>query len=555
MMQWLLDTLLWTAALIAFVLLVRRPVARWFGPQVAYALWLLPAIRLILPTVTLPHWLAPQEAAPVGEGTVIILDQGSDAAVATQVDSEILLEPGLAATGPLIPIDLSSILLAVPWVEVGCAVWLIGAAVFLWHRFASYFELRTDLLSGGKEMGRAGRIRLVETPGTKAPLAFGVIDPVIALPEGFMALDDREARDLALAHELAHHRAGDLLINIIVQPLFALHWFNPLSRYGWLAMRRDQEAACDARVVAKEPEEARAMYANLIASTAVGPNVALAAPMACPVLGDKSIIHRLRSLNMSDTSSSRRMAGRLMIGAAVLALPLTASVTYAESNAPEPPAPPPVSVEPPAAPLPPAPPVGAPPAPPAPPAVPAVASQTIVVVDPDTEVEKAEKVEKTKTVKVISRDKDTQKRRSEYTVRRIHAVNRDHDFDSEELEETLAELRAELAEADEEIKEAIKEAEIAMVEMNHRDSEKGRTIIKMQCRGKSGEVATFVDGKGGANKIYLCEADIMAHALKGLKEARSAIADNPEITGEMRRNLLKELDRQIKDWKRRGREG
>jgi bla regulator protein blaR1 len=61
---------------------------------------------------------------------------------------------------------------------------------------------------------------------------------VIALPPGFMALHDRQARDLALAHELAHHHGGDLLANVLVQPLFALHWWNPLASYGWLALPR-----------------------------------------------------------------------------------------------------------------------------------------------------------------------------------------------------------------------------------------------------------------------------------------------------------------------------
>ena len=36
MSDWLIDTLLWTGALIALVLLIRRPVAQWFGAQAAY---------------------------------------------------------------------------------------------------------------------------------------------------------------------------------------------------------------------------------------------------------------------------------------------------------------------------------------------------------------------------------------------------------------------------------------------------------------------------------------------------------------------------------------
>ena len=43
---------------------------------------------------------------------------------------------------------------------------------------------------------------------------------------------------------------------------------------------------------------------------------------------------------MTDLSNRRRRAGRLLVGAAALALPLTASITYAQDAGPNPPAPP-----------------------------------------------------------------------------------------------------------------------------------------------------------------------------------------------------------------------
>ena len=48
----LFDTLLWTGALIALVMVLRRPVARHFGAGAAYALWFLPLARLIVPPFT-----------------------------------------------------------------------------------------------------------------------------------------------------------------------------------------------------------------------------------------------------------------------------------------------------------------------------------------------------------------------------------------------------------------------------------------------------------------------------------------------------------------------
>ena len=51
MTDWLLGTLLATTGLIVLVLLVREPVRRHFGARVAYALWLIPAARLLMPTL------------------------------------------------------------------------------------------------------------------------------------------------------------------------------------------------------------------------------------------------------------------------------------------------------------------------------------------------------------------------------------------------------------------------------------------------------------------------------------------------------------------------
>ncbi|MBV7260073.1 M56 family metallopeptidase [Erythrobacter crassostreae] len=551
MTAWLFDTLIWTAALIALVLVLRRPVASWFGPQFAYALWALPMLRLLMPPLTLPAWLKPEPAA--NEAFTVLPTQTSIAPVATQnAASGLPSENGAAATDlvtPTTPLtNLEALLESLPLVEIGCAVWLIGAAIFMWHRFGSYFALRDELLAEAREVGREGKVRLLETPDTKAPLAFGVVDPVVAMPEGFMAQPDRTARDLALAHELAHHKGRDLLINVAVQPLFALHWWNPLGRYGWLALRRDQEAACDARVMSHQPTEERATYANLIASFAAGPNVApsntaLAAPMACPVLGDKSIIHRLRSLNMSETSTRRRLAGSFMLGAAIIALPLTASITYAESiapAAPAAPAAPSVGMAPPA-----------PPAPPVPPAAPApLAAATIVTVDPDVAVEvEADGDENVFIYRTVDEKQDGKtSTKTKTRVRKIEIKNDGEKLSKEEREAIMAEVRADLAQADIDIKNAMKEVEMAFIELDGKEGIKGRTVVKMECRGDSDEVATVDEGNGDVRSVYLCQSRVMAHALKGLEQARDAIADSDDLTGAMRKDILKELDKQIREW-------
>ncbi len=351
MMFWLFDTLLYTGLLITLVLVLRRPALQLFGPQMAYALWALPMLRLFLPPVVLPASMAEQVEPVVGN---------ADKASALAMPAEPL---------PLIPAETAASDWS--WTVILLSIWLGGALAFLAWRIIEYRRMRRIMLAGARPVGDVGPIRLVETAAVVSPVAFGLRDKVVALPPRFMALSDLTARDMAIAHELEHHRGRDLLVNLLAQLLLAAHWFNPLAWLGWRAMRRDQEAACDARVVAGRDRADRLRYAEVIAGFAMGPRALRTAPLACPMLGEKSIIYRLRSLAMEEVSSPRQRFGRLLLLFSALIVPLTASVTYAATQLPEPPAAP-VEPAPPEPPAPPAEPV--PPAPPAPPAAPSAES-------------------------------------------------------------------------------------------------------------------------------------------------------------------------------------
>lgn len=520
--SFLFETLLWTGALIALVLLLRRPVARLFGARAAYALWLLPFARLLMPPLVLPAWLAPQTAPARPTDSTIML-----------VDATTLAEPVAAVEAGW----------SIDWLALGLAIWLLGASAFLIVRFRNYFLMRAELLDHAVPVGEEGAIRLVETPATRSPIAFGVFDKVVALPPGFMALTPREQRDLALEHEVAHHRAGDLLANVLVQPLFALHWFTPLATLGWRAMRRDQEAACDARVISARSDCDKATYAEVIASYATAPQAAprlsLAAPMACPVIGDKSIIHRLRSLTMPDLSTRRRIAGRIMMAAAVLALPLTASISYAASEAaPAMPAPPQTAYA-----------VPAPPAPPAPLAVQSAAEVAEAPEAPEPPAAPETDDDKAPTIFMI-RNKDIETSdNGERTERKIRKfiISSDEKMSTEEREKLMKEIRADLARADSEVARAHEEMRIAMIDL---DGKGGRVKVHMECTG-DGAAKSF-PGENGDVIVKVCESEIHAEALAGLKEARESIAKDKTMRDSMRAQVLEALDEQIERWRAKG---
>ncbi|WP_226636107.1 M56 family metallopeptidase [Novosphingobium profundi] len=400
MTEWLLDTLVMTGALMALVLLLRRPVARSFGAQAAYALWLLPALRFVMPPLALPAALAPTRwLAGVEVGVAQTSARAGEASTALPATSEAAgLVLAAEPVADLVPVPAEpEPWMQIPWTSAFLMVWLAGALAFLVWRTWNYQMMRRQVLTDARAVATAGRVRIVESPLVAAPLAFGVFDKVVALPFGFLAGADSETSDFAIAHELEHHAGGDLIAIMALQPLFALHWFNPLAWASWRALRGDQEAACDARVMAGRDRAERARYGQLIASFAGHAPLALAAPMAGGLGGGKPIIQRLRALNQADTGPWRKLAARSLFALAIVAVPMTATVSYAargqddvlaatDRDVPAPPAPPappsvpdrvaaPLPPEAPAAPEAPARVGHVPPAPPAAPAPPAVAAE------------------------------------------------------------------------------------------------------------------------------------------------------------------------------------
>lgn len=563
MTQFLLETLLWTGALIALVLVLRRPVTRWLGAQAAYALWLLPVARLFMPPIVLPAWLKPEAPLSTGSGSETIafggeLDAVNGSAVATSLESAVL--PGetyqlaAAAESSFLPspADLVAALLV---------IWIIGAAVFLARRFVQYHAMRAELLEGSYSVGQSGNVRLVETSAVDGPVAFGVLDKVVALPLDFMISRDRAARDLAIEHELAHHHGHDLLANICVQPLFALHWFNPLGWVGWRALRRDQEAACDARVLASRPKDDRAKYAGVIAELATAANgntrLALAAPMACPVLGDKSIIHRLRSISMSDISHRRKLTGRALLVGGALTLPLTASISYATAPAPAAPTAPLAMI----APVPPAPPIA--PVPPAPISLQA-ATQASVSVDAETladvereldeldaELERAEE----EIERELERAEERAEREIEREERRLEKSER-----SEEREREIRIIRSNSRNIS---AEAARQARISIQKVRKDFAENGkmRTELRLalaeahsrkpkvvvDCKGDSSEIAVHETDDKGQTTIFLCRTAIEKTARDSIGYAREAIERDRSMSAGHKAEALRSIDEALRD--------
>jgi bla regulator protein blaR1 len=325
-------------------------------------------------------------------------------------------------------------------------------------RMMAFRRERAAILEQAVQLARIGSIRMVRSPAVSGPLAFGIFDRVIAVPVNFDRIYADHERRLALDHELAHHRSGDLVANFFAFVLLCLQWFNPLAWVAHAAFRFDQEAACDARVLDKAKADDRADYGRAIAKAASGRALLFAS-----ALDHRNTLHRrLRSM-LTIPSAGRRLTGRLTVLAAVaIALPLTATraIEYVDKVAP-------VAPEAATAPAAPAA-VAAMAAAPAPPATPVAPSpgqgpasvESVRIVDPGKGVIVLNG--KTKRWKELSPEERAKVRESIAKARRElaeHRLDREHirveikramkeaKFDRHELEAELAQARADIVRA------------------------------------------------------------------------------------------------------------
>ena len=304
---WLVEALVASTVLMLVVLLLRAPVRRAFGAQVGYALWLLPALRLVMPP--LPAAWHSTAVAPVQRAaeqvTILLVAPVGDTA-----------GPGWSFIGPAL-----------------AAFWLLGAAAFfLWHTLAHRRFCRRMLDQTASTRDLDG-IRVIETSAASGPLAFGIWRRYVAFPRDFAERYEPEERDLALAHELGHHARGDLIANWVALFILALHWFNPIAWHAFRAFRADQEIANDSRVLAGMNPMRRHSYACAIVKAAHPTFLGGTVSATCHLHTINDLKGRLRMLTTTKTSRLRLLTGTGALALFVTAgLGLTASGTAAAAK-------------------------------------------------------------------------------------------------------------------------------------------------------------------------------------------------------------------------------
>lgn len=505
MIAWLIEALVASTVLMVAVLLLRSPVRKAFGAQIAYALWLLPVLRLVLPPLPATWWQA-AAVAPVQR--------------ATEQMTILFVAPAAETAAPTLPL-LGPVL---------AALWVAGALAFVgWHTLAHHRFCRR-LLDRASAHDTSDGVHIIETEAASGPLAFGVLRRYVAFPRDFAERYEPEERDLALAHELGHHARGDLIANWIALVVLALHWFNPVAWRAFRAFRADQEIANDARVLAGMNPMLRHSYACAILKAAHPTFLGGTVSATCHLHTIDDLKGRLRMLTTIKTSRVRLLAGAGALALLVTGgLSLTASGTAAAAKVrssvesatgvdlasldqalPAPPAPPAQSAEP------------APPAPAAPAAPVVTKNGKVTVVTTDTSDGK----ETRKVIRVFHRGPDGKPSVEIGMLPDIKSIDCKSGGDDRHMVETSE-----------------KNGRKVMVICSNRIAKIAADSAAMAAHG----AAMAANSAAMASNSKAIERNAYTHALAGLRDARARMLGSAEMSAEARKHALEGIDTAIKE--------
>jgi len=232
---WTLVHSLWQLVLIASLLWVVMKVLHRARPAVKYGM----AVGAL--TLSLVVFV----------GTFVYEYQpaGSSAPMVSSADLQrILANPSLlqAEVGIESGIDRASF-----WIEQNIPLlvnfWFLGALLFLFRLVNSLSEIRSLRKSSSPvadfqlqkvlyrlagKMGIDGEVQLRVSTFGASPLTFGTLKPVILFPAGLLFQLSPAQLEAIVAHELAHVKRNDYLVNLLLSGLEVLFFFHPC--YWWM---------------------------------------------------------------------------------------------------------------------------------------------------------------------------------------------------------------------------------------------------------------------------------------------------------------------------------
>lgn len=262
----------WQAGLIALAVIAVRPLLRRAPRRAVCMLWLLVALRLLLParlTVESPVSLQQPESPPIQAYQE--LRQQEKVYVSTPPEQRLEMAGPAAAQG-------FALLDQLP------AIWLTGVGCMALYMALSLLRMRWRLRAAPRIQDNVYRCTDWSTP-----FVLGVLAPRIYVPETVSEQDFPQV----LAHERCHIRRWDHVWKPLAFLLLAVNWFNPVLWAAYVLLGRDMERACDEMVLKNATPIQRAAYSRALVACAAQPKMAAVCPLA---FGEVAVKERVKNV-------------------------------------------------------------------------------------------------------------------------------------------------------------------------------------------------------------------------------------------------------------------
>lgn len=160
-------------------------------------------------------------------------------------------------------------------------LWMIGAFLFFFKTASNLADLRSlhqkkhdsisDELSRfvekiSNQLALTRPIKILSSRHADVPMTYGIIKPVILIPSALLFQMSPRQLEAIIAHELAHIKRYDYLLNLIQSILEMFFFFHPV--FWWInhEIKKQREMACDEMAVAigANPKDLAYGLANVI---------------------------------------------------------------------------------------------------------------------------------------------------------------------------------------------------------------------------------------------------------------------------------------------------
>jgi beta-lactamase regulating signal transducer with metallopeptidase domain len=242
--------------------------------------------------------------------------------VSSPVSPESPESAGILPAASPIAMDRTLGVSLLPWV---LGLWLAGVAALSCYHLGGWrqaqslrhrgtrplsAEWNTKLREIARRMRIARAVELLESNATPVPAVVGWLRPVVLVPASALAGLSPQQLEAILAHELAHVRRHDYLVNLVQTVVETLLFYHPAVWWVSSQMRRERESCCDDLAVAVCGD--RLGYARALADLE---GLRLASPRLALAADGGSLLERIRRLVGVPHHRPRRswMAGLLAL--------------------------------------------------------------------------------------------------------------------------------------------------------------------------------------------------------------------------------------------------